>query len=117
LREFGEEVRRRLGAPLATLADWQPTDSGWQWSPARTTLVDHLVLQEDLSEGERCRRFVLDIPYGELPAVTLWEGRSIGHKAICHFPPVAAHSLRLRILEADSPVRLRAATLHCVAAG
>jgi alpha-L-fucosidase len=116
LLEFGDEVRRRFESPLATLADWQEAEDGWVYSPPRPVLVDHLVLQEDLSAGEHCRRFVLDIPYGDLPAITLWEGHNIGHKAICHFPPVAAHSLRLRILESDGPVALKEAALHCVAA-
>ncbi|NPV45706.1 MAG: alpha-L-fucosidase [Armatimonadetes bacterium] len=114
LLEFGAELRRRFGSPLATLADWQPTTDGWQWSPARPTLIDHIVLQEDLSAGEHCRRFVLDIPYGDYPAITLWQGRNIGHKAICQFPPVTAHTVRLRVLESDGETRLRAVEVHCV---
>jgi alpha-L-fucosidase len=112
LKEFGEEVRRRFASPLAIVADWQATEDGWQLSFPKATLVDHVVLAEDLSQGERCRKFLIEMPNGNCPPITLWEGYNIGHKAICHFPPVAVHSLRVRILESDGPVCLRELSVH-----
>lgn len=110
LLEFGAEIRRRFGSPVATLADFTEVDGGWEWTPAEPTLVDHVVIQEDLSEGEHIRRFRLTLPFDRVP-ITLWEGQNVGHKAICRFPQVKAPKLRVESLETDGRVELR--TLEC----
>jgi alpha-L-fucosidase len=42
----------------------------------------------------------------------VYEGRNIGHKAICRIPLVACSKVVVEITEADRPVTLRAVTLH-----
>ncbi|MEW6358174.1 MAG: alpha-L-fucosidase [Planctomycetota bacterium] len=115
LIEFGEEIRRRFGSPFARLNDFkQPEPNTWDYSAEEHFLVDHVVIQEDLAEGERARRFKIEVFPGRDP-VTLWEGRNIGHKAICPFPLTAARKLRVQITECDGPVSLRYLELHNVA--
>jgi alpha-L-fucosidase len=77
-------------------------------------LLDQVVIQEDLTQGERVRRFVVEAYVGGGPAdwIRLWEGENIGHRAICHFPLIEAHQVRVRVLEADGEARLRAVELH-----
>ena len=109
LLEFGAEVRRRFSQPVATLADCGREGNVWTWAPSEPTPVDHVVVQEDLTSGEYARRFAVRVspfPYGE--PITVWEGQSIGHKAICRFPLVRVQKLQVEVTEADGPVALRA---------
>ncbi|MDQ3812506.1 MAG: alpha-L-fucosidase [Armatimonadota bacterium] len=113
LLEFGAEIRRRFGHPLATLSDCRPAEQGWECSLQQPRFIDHAMIQEDLTTGEHVRRFALEVTsaYGGAPIV-VYEGRNIGHKAICRFPPIKARNVRLTIREADGLVRIRALELH-----
>jgi len=113
LLAFGNEVRRRFGTPLATLADGKVTDTGWEYAAEKPFYLDHVVIQEDLSRGEAARRFAVHIQTGiSGQPVTVYEGRNIGHKAICRIPLVACSKVVIEITDADRPVALRAVTLH-----
>jgi len=112
LLEFGAEIERRFGQPVATLEGFQQEDeTSWVYAPGERFLVDHAVIQEDLREGERARRFAVQILPGR-DWISLFEGTNIGHKAICPFPLIGATKIRLKILEAGAPVQLRALELH-----
>ncbi|MFS0725482.1 alpha-L-fucosidase [Paenibacillus sp. 1P07SE] len=58
--------------------------------------LDRVVLMEQITDGQRIERFVLERLEGGqwLP---FYEGQVVGYKHICRFPPVQAHRLRLRI--------------------
>jgi alpha-L-fucosidase len=114
LLEFGAEIRRRFGNPVATLCDFKVSDNAWDYfpKPPDPVVLDHVVAQEDLTAGERVRRFRVQIfptHYGD--PITVFEGYNIGYKAVCRFPLVGARQVRLEILEADGPVRLAGLTL------
>ena len=116
LLEFGQALHRRLGDPVARLQDFQKEEGeSWAYAPQDRFLMDHVVVQEDLRQGERIRRFVVEILPGQ-EWITIYEGRSVGHKAICEFPLVAARKMRVRVAEAREPARLRALELHGPAA-
>jgi len=57
-----------------------------------------LVLKEDLSKGERVRKFVFEgrTQNGWQP---IFEGSCIGHKFIHLFNPVEVSAVRLKVLE------------------
>ncbi|MEN6400871.1 MAG: alpha-L-fucosidase, partial [Armatimonadia bacterium] len=114
LLEFGEEVRRRFGKPLAGLGDFKQSESVWTYAPEKPVLMDHVVVQEDLTTGERVRKFEVEAYVGGGPAdwVKLWDGYSIGHKAICRFPLLQVYQVRLKVTEADGEVRLRSLEIH-----
>ncbi len=64
--------------------------------------------------GQHVRGFrvqVYPIRYGD--PITVFEGSSIGHKAICPFPPLIALKLRVEITQADVEPRLKAIELQC----
>ena len=109
LLEFGAEVRRRFSQPIARTGDFQRDGATWRCQFAEPTRIDHVVLQEDLTAGESVRRFSIwhgARPAGQTP-IRLYEGRSIGHKAICRFPLVKAGGIAVEIDEADGEVSLR----------
>jgi alpha-L-fucosidase len=122
LLAFGDEVRRRFSHPFAGMEDGTITETGWEYIPAGAKpqyvashpfYLDHVILQEDLTEGEAVRRFVIHVnpAIGGRP-ITIYEGRNIGHKAICRFPLVACQKVIVEITESDRPARLRAVYLH-----
>ena len=91
VREFGDEVRRRFGAPLAETAGRGRVVT-LQLPEARR--VDHVVLQEDLSGGERVRAYHLE---GLVDGAwtLLGTGSAIGHTRIHPVGPVSAAALRV----------------------
>ncbi|MDQ2798976.1 MAG: alpha-L-fucosidase [Armatimonadota bacterium] len=103
-QEFGNALRRRFGQPLA--------ETSGRGTECVLTLpsslpVDHVILQEDIREGERVREYALETQVGEdwQPLVS---GSAIGHKKIDHFAPVQTNALRLRITDAtDTPLLRR----------
>jgi alpha-L-fucosidase len=94
LKEFGEEIKRRFGHPIATTSG-----SGKQifLKLPKEEKIDHLILMEDIRFGERVRSFVAEVHTGN-KWKNVFTGSSIGHKLIIQFPAVTASSARLRIL-------------------
>ena len=113
LLALGDEIRRRFDNPLAGMKDGQVTDTGWEFAAKESFYLDHVVIQEDLSQGEAVRQFTIYIQTavsGQL--ITMYEGRNIGHKAICRFPLVACGKVVVEITDAEHPFTLRSVTLH-----
>ena len=115
LLEFGAEIQRRFaGTPIASLAEFQREERRWEATLPQPTLIDHAVLQEDLLHGERVRRFRLSVAPAHSGPISVWEGRNIGHKAICRFPAISANRVILEVLEADATPILRRMEWHFV---
>lgn len=121
LVEFGEAVRRRFAKPIVTLKDFERVELenghvAWDVrfeGEGLPPLINHVVIEEDLSRGERVRRWALRVvpPYNLRP-VTLHEGRQIGHRAIARLAPFRAQQIRLEVLEADAEPTLTRLELH-----
>ncbi|MCE5240429.1 alpha-L-fucosidase [bacterium] len=115
LLQFGEEIRRRFGRPLATLDAFTREGDTWTYASPEPFLVDHVITQEDLTRGEHVRRFVVEAVLthgGPAGTICLWEGQNLGHKQICPFSQLQVRQIRLRVTESDGPVSLRALELH-----
>jgi len=114
------ELLRRFASPIIALADlkrdrntWSAEFPGYGRTDAGeitgTRLLEYAVIMEDIRGGESIRRFRIRIvPYinAALP-ITVYEGGSIGHKAICRFPPVRCRGVIFEVLENHGPVELR----------
>lgn len=95
LREFGNEIRRRFGNPLATAADSAREITLRLDKPSR---VNYCMIQEDISRGERIRRYRIDAECGG-QWITVAHGESVGHKRIQPLRAVEATALRLVVEE------------------
>lgn len=113
LREFGDEIRRRFSQPICQLGDAaHRTGNEWVFD-LPGTLIDHAVLQEDLTTGEYIEHFTVEInPNHQGQWIEVWRGENVGHKAICHFPAVSCTKLRVRVEAGDADVNLRALGLY-----
>jgi|APSaa5957512622_1039677.scaffolds.fasta_scaffold01233_6 alpha-L-fucosidase len=114
LLEFGDEVARRFNSPVASLPDATREGNSWTFGFDPPQLLDHAVLQEDLTAGEHVRAFSVQInPNHEKRWIPVWQGQNVGSKAICHFPLVAVRNLQVTFDDADDGAALRALGLFC----
>jgi alpha-L-fucosidase len=89
LLEFGSELKRRFSNPIASLSDFRKEGSRYICRFDEPTRANHLVACENLVDGERVSAFRIlaqPIPFGE--SILVFEGKNMGHKAICSFPTV-----------------------------
>jgi len=101
--EFGAEVRRRFGTPLASTSG---AGNEVRVQPSAAADVDGVLIMEDIAGGERIRRFVVEGEIGGEWKV-LAEGTAVGHKRLQMFAPVRADVYRLRVIEAVGEPRIR----------
>jgi alpha-L-fucosidase len=108
-REFGTEIRRRFGKSIAeTSGRGQLVELALK----KPTQIDHVIVMEQISKGERIRKYVIDSYVGG-KWTELCHGQSIGHKRIERFKPVEATKIRLRVTESTAePLVRKLAVYH-----
>jgi alpha-L-fucosidase len=94
-REFGGEIQRRFGRSIAETRGSGESLTLSLASPAR---LDHVILQEDCSAGQRIRAYRLE---GRRQGnwLPLGRGTSIGHKRIQPITPTALEAVRVVVTE------------------
>ncbi|NQT85476.1 alpha-L-fucosidase, partial [bacterium] len=113
LAEFGKEVRRRFGTAVAETAG--KAGRSVELRLPRPGRINHVIVMEDVAQGERIRRYALEglAPGGEWRS--LCEGQSIGHKRIQSFDAVDVAAVRLKTAEATAePILRRLAVFNVV---
>ncbi len=112
LLDFGAEIRRRFANPLP--ATFTRTDAAVSCQFEEPTLVDHVVLTESLTAAQPIERFTIRAyPYSYGPPVVVYEGHTIGHKAICSFPPFLTKQVEVT-LEGTDGDNLTSMQVFCV---
>jgi alpha-L-fucosidase len=91
--EFGNEIRRRFGRSVAERHGFGEVIGLPLPSP---THIDHMILQEECSTGQRIRGYRLE-GRAQGKWVALGEGTAIGHKRIQPFNPGVFEAVRLII--------------------
>ena len=111
--EFGALLKKRYGNPLTAFGDMeQENEKTWalRLRPGEAKpLVNRAVIREDVREGEAVRAFRV---YAQLPGYSgesycVYQGETIGHKAICLFPAIRTGKLTVEIISAEGKTRLR----------
>ena len=98
LLEFGEEIRRRYGAPMISVKDPEGVLGNYAVDLEDYTLIDRVVLTEDITEGEK----ITDVKVSVCPTfsntpVLVSHNFSVGHKLIATFPPISTKHIRIRV--------------------
>ena len=102
--ELGREIRQRFANPVGETAGQGDVVELALPTPSR---IDHVILMEDITEGERVREYVVE---GLLPGGSwqlLCAGSAIGHKRIEEFPSVEVAAVRFRAKAAAATPRIR----------
>ncbi len=92
-REFGGEIQRRFGK---SLAETNGEGAMVELSLGSPKTIDHVMLMEKITEGERVRAYVVEGKVGET-----WQkiggGTCIGHKRIERISPIQLSAVRVRV--------------------
>ncbi len=123
MQAFGEKVRNVYGRALPYgdvkeenglyVIEHPAYHEGWGYSKG-VPVPNRIMLQEDLAQGQRIRRFRL---YGRLRVcksdrVLLYEGRTVGHKHIALIPALCMSRIELEIVESEGEPHLLSMTAH-----
>lgn len=99
--ELGDEIRRRFDS---SIAHTEGEGAELTLSIEHIQPVNHVIIMEDIAEGERVREYVLE-GYSAGEWVELARGSAIGHKKIDRFESIETDHLRVRFLtSAEKPV-------------
>jgi alpha-L-fucosidase len=108
LLEFGAEIRRRFATPLA--GEQSQYSEGLVFTSSELSLVSHVILTESLDYEDSIEAFTLQAyPYPYGAPITVHQGRTIGHKAICQFPPFLTQKIELLVTK---PERITGFTVY-----
>tara|TARA_Y100001980_G_C14556918_1_gene353759 strand:+ start:48118 stop:49506 length:1389 start_codon:yes stop_codon:yes gene_type:complete len=96
LKEWGQEIKKQFGNPVSEVSG---TGKEIKLKLDKPTLINHIILQEDIARGERVREYIIESQVdGKWKEIG--RGESIGHKRIQKIEPSTVSRLRLRITEA-----------------
>lgn len=109
-REFGAEIQRRFGSPLATTSGVGATV---ELELGGLRKVNQSWIMEDTRGGHRIRAYVLEGRGADGKWLTLADGISVGHKRIDVFETTLVDRLRLRITKnVGTPIIRELAAFH-----
>lgn len=101
--EFGAAIEKRYGLAIT---DTSGTGTEFVVQPSAPTKIDRVALMEDITQGERVRKYTLEAQIdGEWKPLA--EGTAIGHKRIERVPATVVRAVRLRILESVGVPQIR----------
>ncbi|ADV42844.1 alpha-L-fucosidase [Bacteroides helcogenes] len=96
LKEWGEEINRRFGMPVAKTTGQKKSLA---LNLGKKQVISSCVIQENIAKGERIRRYQVEVKVnGKWQAVC--DGEAVGHKRIETFEPVETTGVRLKVVEA-----------------
>ncbi|MBP7053000.1 MAG: alpha-L-fucosidase [Phycisphaerae bacterium] len=107
--EFGKEIHRRFDAPIAQI---QGKGDTVELKLAEPTRIDHVVVMEEILQGERIREYRIEGLVGADTWRTLCSGQSVGHKRIQQFDPAGVAKVRLRVLKSAAEPLIRSLAVY-----
>lgn len=109
LLAFGEKIRQTFANKLAGISDCQRTDAcdnetTYTISFNEPTLLNHIVLEEIMCEGERISEFsIYFYPYPKGERIFAYKGYTVGHKHICRIPTISTQKIDIVIEGETAP--------------
>lgn len=108
LKELGDEINRRFSNLIATTAG---AGEKINLKLPKNQQVNQLVLMEEISNGERIRKFLVEAKTKQ-GWKTIFEGSVIGHKFIHQLNAVEASEFRLKILESKGEAQIKEFSIY-----
>ena len=90
--EFGKEIHQRFDHPIKKT---KGEGSTLALNLPQPMEINHVILQEDLSQGQRILAFTIEGIDEKGQTLNLYEGSSVGHKRICYFSPVTVKKIKV----------------------
>ena len=108
LLEFGKEIAGRFSNPIPS--ELKRKDNYVTIILEKEQLVNHLILAEDLTEGEGIEEFMIWLKSERIQEpVCLYIGKTVGYKRIITFPTIAAKELIIEVTKGDKVFSLKQA--------
>ncbi len=104
-KEFGAEIKRRVGYPLHCIRDQVGSEVLLEFGEMLE--IDHVIVEEDLRFGERVRAFHIEGWDGKKWVSLFAEGFSMGRKQIRELAPSIYSKVRLSVTESVGEPRIR----------
>ncbi|PAV31200.1 hypothetical protein CIL05_00635 [Virgibacillus profundi] len=112
LLEFGREIKSRFNTPI-TIERCEYQDGKWIYQSKEPHLIDHIIIQEDLTDGERVQEFEISIITAKTRRpLTIYKGSNIGHKAIIRIPSVKVRGVSLEIITSYGEAAIKELSFH-----
>lgn len=109
-KAFGKEISKRFDRPLKRTASCSTTV---ELSFTKPTEINHCILQEDLSKGQRVVSYLIEGSMNGSDWNKLYEGSSVGNKKIDYFKTATVKKIRVRFLKfKDTPQIKNFAVYH-----
>jgi len=106
LIEFGNEIKRRFGNPIP--AEQSATEDGIKATLNGEHFINHIIISEDLTEGDGVLAFEVLIKSGLVYRPTcVHTGTAIGHKRIVQIPYIRANEVIVKVTQANGEFKLR----------
>lgn len=110
LKAWGDEIKRRFESPIASISG---EGEAIELKLADVLTINHVVLQEDISNGERVQRYKIEGLIND-KWVEVGNGECIGNKRIQLIDAVATDSIRLIILESKAKPLIKNFSVYLV---
>ena len=108
LLEFGREIRGRFSNPISSTVERK--EKSFVIILEKEQLVNHLLIAEDLTEGEKIEEFMVWLKSKRIEEpVCIYIGKTVGYKRIITFPPIAGKELMIEVTKGDSSFSLKKA--------
>jgi alpha-L-fucosidase len=107
--EFGKEIKRRVGHPLASVTN--QNNNLAEISFQSPTTINHAVIMEDYRYGERIRAYEIEgLVNGQWQKLS--DGSSVGRKKIDWFDNVSVSKVRIRITKSIGKAFIRSFSVY-----
>ena len=102
LKQWGDEIKRRFSNPIISVSGNNKIIA----KLLKRQLINQVVLEEDITKGERVRKFILE---GKTKKgwQTIFEGSCIGHKFIHRFDDLKVSAVRLNVTESKGEPQIQ----------
>lgn len=112
LLEFGEKIKCRFSRALASVENPVNNNGKYDVSLNGFNLINMVVIEEDISEGESVKEFEIYASYPHITSMypdgqSVFMGKTIGKKRICKFPTVRANKVTVKITNSDNETVLK----------
>jgi alpha-L-fucosidase len=103
IEAFGKAIKAQYGKPLMQTAG---QDSTFTLSVKSPVTIDRMIIQEDISQGERVLEYTVKGKQGD-QWIDLASGTNIGHKHIDRFQPVTVREVTLSVTKSKAVPQIK----------
>ena len=102
-KNFGEEIKKNFSVPVQKISG---SGKIIEMRFAIPRMINHLILQEDLSKGQRVLSYIIE-GYSKGKWSKLYEGSSIGNKKIDYFKSIELEKIRVNFVKSKATPQIK----------